>query len=115
MILYHFAEKIHLTSILVQGLRINTGHKGLGNVRYYIERYGMQPIFLTDDPQYIVDTMDIHVHSHCILLKVNCSGLDIEPEYDWNTVYLHPKFYPNGKQKTFICRDDISSDRIQIC
>jgi hypothetical protein len=74
----------------------------------------MQPIFLTSDPDYVVETMDRRVYDSCYLLEVNCKGLDIQPEHDWTKIYVHPKFYPNGAQKTFICKKDISAEKLTL-
>ena len=62
MRMFHITKGKFVPGIIVHGLRINSGKLGfcsslsayLANVK---SKYGMQPIFLTDDPTYIVEHM----------------------------------------------------------
>lgn len=60
MILYHITKEEYLPLILTEGLKINSGKIGFCRSeahKRYISKYGCQPIFLTDDIEFISKTM----------------------------------------------------------
>jgi hypothetical protein len=60
MKLYHITKERHLSEILTRGLRINSEKSGFVPKRAHLNYnriWGMQPIFLTDDPERITKTM----------------------------------------------------------
>lgn len=60
MILYHITKEKHLENIFIEGLKINSNKIGFCK-KYvhneYKKKYNMQPIFLTDDVEYIIKNM----------------------------------------------------------
>lgn len=63
MKLYHITKEANLCSIICSGLKVNTRRTGItcGGRDKVISRfkclYGMQPIFLTNDYKFIIQTM----------------------------------------------------------
>jgi len=60
MKLYHITKEKYITSILTEGLKINSGKDGFckSNVhKLYKSQYGMQQIFLTNDIEFISKKM----------------------------------------------------------
>lgn len=60
MKLFHITKEKYLPEILTNGLIINSGKCGFCKKevhKSYKEKYGMQPIFLTNDIGYIIKTM----------------------------------------------------------
>lgn len=77
MELYHITKGKYLTSILMEGLKINSGKIGFCKKdahKRYKSKYGMQPLFLTNDVEFIVKTMLTNgwvIRNKAILLKVS--------------------------------------------
>lgn len=113
MILYHFARADLLVEISVTGLNPNSGYAGFcRDTSGYIKEWGMQPIFLTSDPQFVIDTMlGQHVKNY-VLLKVDCDGLPVEPEKWWSP--LVPGVEPEWNGITYICKQRIDPDRLSL-
>ena len=125
MWLYHITKREYLDRILTEGLLINSNKNGFVKKSYlknYYDKYELQPIFLTNDVDYIVKTQltDDFLKS-CVLLKVEVSDLNLEDEFD----YLNEKWYLyyNSKDdmikniskylgKSFICRENINHNLI---
>ena len=125
MWLYHITKRKYLDNILTEGLLINSNKNGFVSNSYienYLDKYGLQPIFLTNDVDYIIKTQltDVFFKS-CVLLKVEVSALNLEDEFD----YLNEKWYLyyNSKYdmikniskylgKSFICRKSIKPNLI---
>ncbi|MFW6225453.1 MAG: hypothetical protein ACOC3V_00675 [bacterium] len=123
--LYHITKLKYLDNILINGLLINSNKNGLVKKSYlkkYYTKYGLQPIFLTNDVNYIIKTQltDDFIKDSCIL-KINTSTLMLEDEFD----YLNNKWYLyyNTKDdmieniskyvgKSFICRENIKPNLI---
>jgi len=60
MELYHITKEKHLTSILTNGLKVDSGKTGFCDKsahKVYKRHYGMQPIFLTNDIEFCSKTM----------------------------------------------------------
>lgn len=61
MVLYHITKFKYLDSILLEGLKINSGKIGFCPFachKQYKKLYkGIQPIFLSDNPKYIISHM----------------------------------------------------------
>lgn len=58
--LFHITKEKYLPNILLEGLRVNSGKIGFCKKeihKEYKEKYGYQPIFLTNDINYISKTM----------------------------------------------------------
>lgn len=89
MILYHITKEKYLTSILTEGLKINSGKTGFCKKevhKYYKFLYGMQPIFLTNDIEFISKTMltnDWINKNRPIVLKVDVELNDINSSTGW--------------------------------
>lgn len=125
MWLYHITKRKNLGKILTEGLRINSNKNGfVGNsyLKNYHIKYGLQPIFLTNDFDYIIKTqLTDNFYKSCILLKVDVRSLKLEDEFD----YLNEKWYLYYKSKddmikniskylgkSFICRESIKPNLI---
>lgn len=60
MILYHITKEKYLPNILIEGLKINSGKIGFCKKdvhKTYKRIYNMQPLFLTNNIEYILKTM----------------------------------------------------------
>lgn len=60
MTLYHITKEKHLPSILIEGLKVNSGKTGFCKKEVHKDYkflYEMQPIFLTNDIEFISKTM----------------------------------------------------------
>ena len=129
--LYHITKKQNLISILTRGLISNSNIGGFvskGHLNEYKRKYGSQPIFLTNDTKWIIDTqLTDEWMVDAVILKVDVTGLDLEYEYDYmvkgkmisesteKTVeYLNSTGNGLNNPKTFIWRGDISSDRLVV-
>jgi len=83
MLLYHITKEKYLTDILITGLKINSGKIGFCKKdvhKTYKRIYGMQPLFLTNDIDYIFKTMltEKWIDKHKpIILSVNVELNDI--------------------------------------
>lgn len=125
--MYHITKKSNLNKILSQGLLVNSNNNGFVKKTYlhnYYIKYGLQPIFLTTDVDFLIKTqLTNNFYKSCVILKVNVSSLKLEDEYD----YLNQKWYLYYKtkndmfenisqflNKTFICKDNIEPDLIYI-
>ena len=125
MWLYHITKRKYLDNILTEGLLINSNKNGFVRKSYiknYLDKYGLQPIFLTNDVEYIIKTqLTNDFYKLCVTLKVDVSGLRLEDEFD----YLNEKwyFYYQSKDdmikniskysgKSFICRESINPNLI---
>lgn len=125
MFLYHITKKKYLNSILLNGLKINSNKNGFVSRSYiktYYIKYNMQPIFLTNDYIFIIKTQltDNFIKS-CALLKVDCSGMNIEDEYNylnenWELFYKSKDSMVNDINKnigkSFICKENIKPNNI---
>lgn len=95
MELYHITKEKHLISILTDGLKINSGKTGFCGKdahRRYKSDYGMQPIFLTNDIEFISKTMltnDWVNRNNAIVLKVNVELNEINSSEGWYTDTLN--------------------------
>ena len=80
MELYHITKEKYLNLILTEGLKINSGKTGFCKKeehQRYKSKYGMQPIFLTNDVEFISKTMLTNgwvIENKAIVLKVNIEG-----------------------------------------
>lgn len=125
MWLYHITKRKNLDKILTEGLRINSNKNGFVRNSYlknYHIKYGLQPIFLTNDFNYIIKTqLTDYFYKSCVLLKVDVRSLKIEDEFN----YLNEKWYLYYKSKdemiknvskylgkSFICRENIKPNLI---
>jgi|688.fasta_scaffold336172_2 hypothetical protein len=123
--LYHITKRKYLDRILTEGLLINSNKNGFVRKTYlknYHIKYGLQPIFLTNDVDYIIKTqLTDDFCKSCVLLKVNISSLKLEDEFD----YLNEKWFlyykskddmekniSKCKGKTFISRENIKPNLI---
>lgn len=124
MYLYHITKIKNIESILIQGLKVNSRRNGFirkDYLKYYYEKYGCQPIFLTNDVDFVVKTQltDEFFSKYCVL-KINVDGLILENEYEYlldsNSVFDENliEFIKDYFGKTFITRQNISPERIQI-
>jgi hypothetical protein len=127
MILYHITEIKNIENILVNGLLINSKNNGFvsrDGIKEYYKKYGLQPIFLTNDVDYIIKTqLTESFFKKCKILSIDVTGLDLEDEYNyleekWNLYYnCNEDMYINildRKGKSFICKENIKPDRIII-
>jgi hypothetical protein len=123
--LYHITKLKYLDNILINGLLINSNKNGFVRKSYlknYYNKYGLQPIFLTNDVDYIIRTQltDDFIKDSCVL-KIDTTTLVLEDEFD----YLNNKWnlYYNTKDdmieniskyvgKSFICRENIKPNLI---
>ena len=123
--LYHITKRKYLDRILTEGLLINSNKNGFVRKSYlenYYKKYGLQPIFLTNDVDYIIKTqLTSDFCKSCVLLKVDVGSLKLEGEFD----YLNEKWhlYYESKNdmlknisksigKTFICKENINPNLI---
>ena len=96
MYLYHITKKKYLQKILTEGLKINSGKTGFCTKdvhSWYKIKYGIQPIFLTNDFEFITKNMLTYdwIKKHeAIVLKVNVEINDIN-----SNIYY---FYSNGNK-----------------
>jgi len=97
MILYHITKEKYLPSILTDGLKINSGKTGFCNKSShstYKKYYGMQPIFLTNDVDFIIKTMLTSgwiLKNKAIILEVNIELNDNNSNCGWYDGELNPK------------------------
>ena len=127
--LYHITKKQNLPSILTRGLISNSdigGFVSKTHLNVYKTKYGTQPIFLTNDTKWIIDTqLTDEWMIDAVILKVDVTGLNLEYEYDYmvkgkmisestekTEEYLNSTGNGPNNPKTFICRGDISLGRI---
>lgn len=125
MWLYHITKRKYLDNILTEGLLINSNKNGFVRKSYiknYLDKYGLQPIFLTNDVDYIIKTqLTDDFYKLCVILKVDVSKLRLEDEFD----YLNEKWYlyyqskddmikniSKYLEKSFICRENIKPNLI---
>ena len=126
MWLYHITKLKYLDNILIEGLLINSNKAGFVNKSYlehYHHKYGLQPIFLTNDVDYIIKSqLTDKFCKSCVVLKIDVTSLKLEDEFE----YLNEKWYlyyqskydmvknvskfPLGK--SFICKENIKSELI---
>lgn len=100
---FHFTLPEFLSDILAVGLRINSGHEGAGRnkVDFYKTHFGMQPIFLTTNPDRTIETMLGSSARRYVLLKVDPPSV-IEERY--------PKLFdcePPWDGFSYVCLQDI--------
>lgn len=91
--LYHITKRKYLDRILTEGLLINSNKNGFVRKSYlenYHIKYGLQPIFLTNDVDYIIKTqLTNNFYTSCVILNVDVSEIRLEDEFD----YLNEKWY----------------------
>lgn len=117
-VLYHITKEKYLNKILSEGIKTNTKHSGFCKfniIKEYHKNYGMQPIFLTSDVDYIIYSQltSEYIKKHkMIILEINTDNLELENEYN----YIKNKFYDVEtlclNNKTFISRKNIETNRI---
>lgn len=96
MELYHITKEKHLASILIQGLQINSNKIGFckkESHKRYKEYYNMQPIFLTNDIEFISKTMLTNgwVKKHkAIVLKVDVELNESNSSKGWYNANHEP-------------------------
>lgn len=125
MWLYHITKIEYLNNILTEGLLINSNKNGFVNKSYlknYYIKYGLQPIFLTNDVDYIINTqLTTKFCKSCVLLKIDASDLKIEDEFSylnekWNLYYQSKndmvKNVSKYLGKSFICIESIKHNLI---
>lgn len=89
MELYHITKEKYLTSILIEGLKINSGKTGFCKKdahKIYKSNYGVQPIFLTNDIEFISKTMLTNgwvKKNNAVVLKVNVKLNEINSSEGW--------------------------------
>lgn len=87
MELYHITKEKYLTSILTEGLKINSGKTGFCKKdahKRYRSHYGMQPIFLTNDIEFISKTMLTNDWvKDAVVLKVDVELNEINSSEGW--------------------------------
>jgi hypothetical protein len=113
--LYHITPKANLVSIISVGLRSNIGKKGMlssmDGLEVYHDKYDCQPIFLTNDIEYVTNNMLtlewIHERSP-IALKIHTKPYKI-----FNVVH-NCSIIPIVDTKEFICYEDILPEHIEI-
>ena len=77
MNLYHITKEKYLKSILTEGLKINSGKIGFCKKsahKRYKKSYNMQPLFLTNDMEFISKTMLTNSwieKNKAVVLKIN--------------------------------------------
>jgi hypothetical protein len=127
MELYHITKIVYLDNILQNGLLVNSNKNGFvekSHISEYHKKYGLQPIFLTNDINYIVKTQltDSFVKD-CVVLTVNTDMLNVECEFEylndnWMLYYTSKqgmiRDISKHKGKTFICRENIEPKHIEI-
>ncbi len=111
MQLYHFTHKNNLNSIVFEGLKVNSGGRGLVQRPRYHQRFGCRPIFLTNDPEYVKNVM-MDDSKEMILLKITDENIV-------NKVIPENEFYKNSpylcnKIVTFICFHNIDAGYLEI-
>jgi hypothetical protein len=125
--LYHITKLKYLDNILINGLLVNSNINGFvikSYLKNYYIKYGLQPIFLTNDVDYVIRTQltDDFIKDSCVL-RIDTTTLILEDEFD----YLNNKWYLyyNTKDdmikniskyvgKSFICRENIKSNLIYL-
>ena len=127
--LYHITPYKNLNKILKEGLIPDTKNSGIcvlkGRMqrRRLVEKYGIQPIFLTTSPKLVLDTQAgpgwIKTYNPA-LLKIETTNLILEDEFDylkekWSKQYTSYetaiKAHPLGVH--YICRHAIPKDSIK--
>lgn len=109
MELYHITKVDFLPGILAQGLLVNSGNNGFVKKSYikeYHKKYGMQPIFLTNDIGSVIET-DLGKKTFLkefVVLKIQSETLQLEGEYD----YLVENW-----EKFFVSKDSSQLDKIK--
>ena len=89
MELYHITKGKYLTSILSEGLKVNSGKIGFCKKdahKRYRSNYGMQPLFLTNDVEFIMKTMLTNnwvIKNNATLLKVTVILNDVNHSEGW--------------------------------
>jgi hypothetical protein len=121
--LYHITKEKYVSNIITNGLQINSNKNGFVHrdyLKYYKDKYGMQPIFLTSDIQYVIDTQltPEFIQKHrCYVIKIKVDSLQIENEYqymkdDWQE-YYDIDVINKSWDKCFICRTNIDFNLIE--
>lgn len=104
---FHFTRIKNLPSIRLEGLRTNSKQRGfvmLDVQERYHRVFGLQPIFLTDDPDWVIEVMLGKSVKEYVLLGVDASGLVIEEDLLMDG--------PCYGEHSFICRSDIGPSRL---
>lgn len=89
MLLYHITKNKYLSSILEKGLKINSKKIGFCKKdahQRYKSKYGMQPIFLTNDVEYICTEMltSKWIKRHdAVVLKVDVELNEMNSSKGW--------------------------------
>lgn len=106
MYYYHITKPEYVFSILTQGLIPNYKHGLTGGG----PRKDIVSVWLTDNPQYIIDTQAGDSWPYRVLL-VDCTGLEIKPY----KVFVSED--PNGSiaPYEFLCDACIEPNRIKLC
>jgi hypothetical protein len=126
-LLYHITKAKYLPSIIDNGLICNSKNNGFVDKKYvrsYYDKYLMQPIFLTNDIDFLIKnqlTKNFIKNNDCYVLKINCDNIILEDEYEylklnWNKYYCDYNAMINNTKKyfgkTFICKSNINSSLI---
>lgn len=125
--LYHITKEKFLSNILQQGLLVNSSNHSFVRrdyVKNYYKKYNLQPIFLTNDPNFIIETQitkKFFIDEKMCILKILVTNLNIEDELEylktkWNLYYkTYENMYKNCEKhfgKSFICKENINKNRI---
>lgn len=120
-----------MTGILANGLLVNSGMRSPFTrfskdkiISSYYEKYGMQPLFLTNDVEHTIKQLGKNSTRSCMVLKIDVTGLNMEGEFD----YLEEKWYMFYKNResmidnmrgrrgiTFISKENIKPSLMVFC
>jgi hypothetical protein len=125
MWLYHITKIKYLDNILTEGLLVNSNKNGFVKRNYlniYHQKYGLQPIFLTNDVDYIIKSqLTNDFFKKCAVLKVDASDIKLENEYDYLNEKWHLYYQSKNDMiknisiyngKSFISRENIKANLI---
>lgn len=118
MILYHITKEEHLNDIYFDGLKINSNKIGFCRKTVhndYKKMYNMQPIFLTDDVEYIIKNMltDNWIKKNkAVVLKIN---IELNNTTSLNFGYfLYDKYNHKYIPKEYRIFNDILPNNIEF-
>lgn len=125
--LYHITKERHLPKIFTEGLKINSKCTGIGlDLSEYKRAFGCQPIFLTNDVDYIINKqcgIKFFKRHKCKILEVVIDNIIIEWEYQYLLDKPNILFSDQTKQEnhaktiprnTFVCKHNIKPEFLKI-
>lgn len=126
--MYHITKQDNLSSILQSGLLVNSGNGGFvakRDISIHIKKYGLQPVFLTNDIEHTIATqLTSQYLKDCVILKIKTEHLKLEEEFEyleqnWSETYMSQDYMKKAlsttkRNKTYISKNNIPLEYISV-